>query len=696
MVTEYHGTEVAEDYRWLEHAADPEVIDWTRQQNAFSREILDASPNRAAIERRLAALHSQTGRTYGDVKAAGNRLFAIKHQPPLEQPLLVTLRSLDDLGTERTIVDPTAVEVSGTVSIESYFPSPDGRLVAVILAQGGSEQGTLHLFEVDSGRRLGDIIERVAFPTGGGSIAWERDSTGFYYTRYPRSGERPEKDLPFYEQVYHHRVGTSDSIDQFIIGWEFPRIAEVFLATSRDREELLVTVQKGDGGDFAHWLRGSDGNIRRIADFPDGLKPGLFGPDGFLYFVSKKDAPRGKIVRIPAHAPTEERQTLVVPEGAATVDGYSWRGLEIVPNFAVTLSGIFVTEIDGGPSQVRVFDLEGKFKHKAHLPAVSAVDQLTSLPNNEVLYRVGTFLQPHTWYRQDLAEPSGKPTVLSESEDPEMREFEVVRETAKSKDGTQVPISVIRKRGLRLHCENALLLTGYGGYGVNLVPTPVSAKVKIWLQSGGVYAVANLRGGGEFGDDWHKAGRLTKKQNVFDDFTACAQHLVQRKYTRPSRLAIEGGSNGGLLMGASLTQNPHQFRAVVSHVGIYDMLRVELDANGTFNVPEFGSVADIVQFQALLSYSPYHNVKNGTRYPAVLFLTGENDGRVNPSHSRKMTARLQSATTSRRPVLLRTSGSSGHGHGTALSERISQEADVLTFLFDQVNLPFRTPASGKK
>ena len=269
---------------------------------------------------------------------------------------------------------------------------------------------------------------------------------------------------------------------------------------------------------------------------------------------------------------------------------------------------------------------------------------------------------------------------------------EVVREFAISKDGTRVPINIIHRKGLRLDGSNPTLLEGYGGYGVNLTPYFLGSFGRTWLDQGGVYVIANLRGGGEYGEEWHQAGNLTRKQNVFDDFIACAEHLIKRKYTSPAHLAILGGSNGGLLMGAALTQRPDLFRAVVSFVGIYDMLRVELDPNGAFNTTEFGTVKDPSQFQALYAYSPLHHVKDGTAYPAILFLTGENDHRVNPLNSRKMTARLQAANTSDHPILLRTSSNAGHGFGTALDEQIEEETDMFSFLFDQQGVQYTAPA----
>ena len=309
--------------------------------------------------------------------------------------------------------------------------------------------------------------------------------------------------------------------------------------------------------------------------------------------------------------------------------------------------------------------------------------------DDRVLFRETSFTAPSAWY---LCEPSRgegagriEKTALASTSPVDFSDIEAVREFATSKDGTKVPVNILRRKGTKLDGNNPTLLTGYGGYGISLRPE-FDFVNRVWFDRGGIVAIANLRGGGEYGEAWHFAGNLTHKQNVFDDFAACAQHLIDRGYTQSARLAVEGGSNGGLLMGAFLTQHPDLARAVVSHVGIYDMLRVELDPNGAFNVTEFGTVKDSAQFQALYAYSPYHHVVDGTKYPAVFFLAGENDGRVNPSNSRKMTARLQTATSSGLPILLRLSGDSGHGMGTALTERIAQDADVFSFLFDQLGV----------
>jgi prolyl oligopeptidase len=349
---------------------------------------------------------------------------------------------------------------------------------------------------------------------------------------------------------------------------------------------------------------------------------------------------------------------------------------------------LYVNFLAGGPNKTRVFTLTGTPLTELPLPDVAAVQEIAPIAKDSVLVRLQTYLQPSAVYTFEQPAVFRK-TALAVQSPVNFDDAEVTREFATSFDGTKVPLNIIRKKGTPLDGRNPTLLTGYGGYGISLTPNFLGIKGRLWLDQGGVYAVANLRGGGEYGEEWHKAGNLTNKQNVFDDFIGAAQYLIAQKYASPATLVIEGGSNGGLLMGAALTQRPDLFRAVVSHVGIYDMLRVELSPNGAFNTTEFGSVTNPDQFAALYAYSPYHHVHDGVAYPAVLFMTGDHDGRVDPMNSRKMTARLQAATSSTRPILLRTSSNSGHGMGTALSENIEQLTDAMTFFLNELGLKLK-------
>jgi prolyl oligopeptidase len=374
---------------------------------------------------------------------------------------------------------------------------------------------------------------------------------------------------------------------------------------------------------------------------------------------------------------------VVVPEGRDAIVTSFWHDSTVVP----TESRLYVVYQLGGPSEIRVFDLEGRPQPAPKQLPVSSVGSLVRLDGDDVLFENESYVEPSAIYRFDAKSGEVERTAFKSDEPVTLDDAEVVREFAASKDGTQVPVNIIMRKGTKRDGRNPALATAYGGYGVNN-PPGFSALRRVLLDNGFVVAVANIRGGGEYGEEWHRQGNLTKKQNVFDDFAAVLEHLVERKYTSSDRLAILGGSNGGLLMGATFTQHPELMKAVVSLVGIYDMLRVELSANGEFNITEFGTVKKPDHFKALYAYSPYHNVKDGADYPAVLFLTGENDPRVEPMQSRKMTARLQAASPEAGPFLLRTSAEAGHGRDTPLAERIAQQVDIYAFLFDQLGVDF--------
>jgi len=675
VTDEYHGVKVVDDYRWLEESGSAAVKAWSAAQNQYSRAWLDARSDRAGIEAQLMALYAKDTPSHSGIVSRPGRLFALKFQPPKQQRLLVTLTSAHDLASEKVVLDPNEIEPKGQVAMDWFVPSPDGKLIAVCLSENGSEEGTLHFYCTENGEHLPDRIARVQYPTGGGSAAWTPDGSAVFYTRYPHAGEKPEADLNFFQQIWFHKLGTPVSDDTYSAGRDFPRIAEIVLDTSDDGRWLLASVANGDGGEFAHYIRETkDGAAwRQITRHEDGIKEVTFSHDGtHLYLRSVKDAPRGKVLRFAIEDSLADAE-VIVPEGD-----------EVIESITPTAKFLFVSDMIGGPSRIRQFDLQGKNERVVPLPAASGVGGLI-VAGDRILFRQTSFVAPAAWMLYDSGDMSVKKTALFNTSPVDFSDIEAVREFAISKDGTQVPVNILRRKGTKLDGSNPTLLYAYGGYGHSMRPT-FNFEHRLWFDRGGIYVVANIRGGGEYGEEWHLAGNLTKKQNVFDDFAACAEHLIKQGYTRSDKLAVEGGSNGGLLMGAFLTQHPELARAVVAHVGLYDMLRVELDPNGAFNVTEFGTVKDAAQFRALHAYSPFHNVKDGTAYPAVFFLAGETDGRVNPAHSRRMTARLQAATNSNNPILARFSSASGHGMGTALSEKIAQKADVLVFLFDQLGM----------
>jgi len=671
---EYHGTTVEDPYQWLEKDDDTEVKAWSDAQNQRTRDYLDKLPDRAAIEKQLTEWYAKTSPSYSSLVSRPGILFAMKFQPPKQQPLLVTLASADDPKLEKVVLDPNALDTKGTTAIDWFVPSRDGKRVAVSLSTGGSEDGTLHIYETATGKALHDTIAHVQYPTAGGSAAWNADGTGIYYTRFPRKGERPEADLNFYQQVYFHKLGTADTEDTYSIGKDFPRIAEIVLEASRDGRYILATVANGDGGDFAHYLLGPGATWKQITQFSDQIKAARLGRDNALYLLSRAGAPRGKILRLPLDTPELNSAVEIVPAGEPVIE-------QIVP----TADALYVGDLLGGPSQIRRFGLDGKGETIIPIPKISAVQQMLALEDNSLLFRDVSYTEPAAWFHCEKGKTEPVKTALRSTSPVSFADIEVTREFATAKDGTKIPLNIIFRKGMKRDGQNPTLLYGYGGYGISMSPNFDFTR-RLWFDRGGAYVVANIRGGGEFGEDWHKAGNLTKKQNVFDDFAAAAEYLIKQKYTRPEKLAIQGGSNGGLLMGAMITQHPDLMRAVVSSVGIYDMLRVELAPNGAFNVTEFGTVKDPEQFKALYAYSPYHHVVDGTKFPSILMMTGANDGRVAPYHSRKMIARLDEANKVGNPILLRTSSSAGHGIGTALSERIKQSADIYAFLVAQLDM----------
>jgi len=685
VVDTYHGVDVVDDYRWLENADDPEVRAWSDAQNARTRATLDHLPGVDAIRKRVTELMKTTSVSYRGVRVRGEMLFAMKNQPPKQQAFLVAMKSPGDPATEHVVLDPAALDAKGTTAIDFYVPSLDGKLVAISLSERGSESGTVHCYETATGKEVGEPIPRVNGGTAGGSVAWNADATGFWYTRYPHEGERPAEDLDFFQQVWFHKLGTPTDKDTYEVGREFPRIAEIRLESDDKGVYVLANVKNGDGGEHAFWLRDAHGKWAQLSRFEDQIVGGAFGRTDDLFFLSHKDAPRGQILR--SMIATAAQTSVVVPQSKRTIQ-----------SFVSTATRLFVVDQVGGPEESRAFDIQPNGEFRLFLETkqgAAAIDEVARLGGDELLVRTQGYTSAPRWVQIKLSPETGSvdpQSPLSDTATVDFSDAEVVRDFATSKDGTRVPMSIVRKKDAKLDGSNPTLLNAYGGYGICLAPR-YRPTLRVWLDAGGVYVVANIRGGGEFGEEWHKAGNLVNKQNVFDDFAACAQRLVELGYTKPARLALEGGSNGGLLMGAMITQHPDICRAVVSHVGIYDMLRVETTPNGAFNVTEFGTVKDEAQFKALHAYSPYHHVVDGTAYPAVMFMTGANDPRVDPYNSRKMTARLQAATSSlgetARPILLRTSANSGHGMGSSLDQRIEEQVDVHAFLFHELGVEFR-------
>jgi prolyl oligopeptidase len=677
VVDLYRDVRVTDDYRWLEDWSDPNVQAWSETENKFARAWLDALPQRGAIHARVEQLMNESSASWTGLVARKGVFFALENKPPKQHPSLVVFSSLGDLKSERVLVDPGVVDPSGSTAIGWFVPAPDGKRVAVSLAKKGSERGDVHVYDVASGKEAKDVVPQSDGAGEGDCLAWKGDGSGFFYT-----GKAHEADAPKdgdYQRVYFHKLGEPIEKDTLAVGKDGPSIAQWELSLGEDGKTILARMEYGDGGEYDQWVLGPSGKWAQVATKADGVKQMNVGPEGALYLLSAKGAPKRKLLRTTLVKPSLDKADVVLADDDAVIE-----------RFLPLRSRVVVVEEVGGPSRVRSVPLakgKGGSPTTLQTPAVSNVGDLVALGGDDLVFAAVSFTEPLAWYRVSAKDGAVTKTALVASSPADFKDVDVARDECASKDGTKVPLTILRPKGATRDGSAPALLTGYGGFGISSAPR-FRPQMLAWLEQGGTYAVANIRGGGELGEEWHSAGNLTKKQNVFDDFYACAQRLVETKDTSPARLAIQGGSNGGLLMGAELTQHPEAFKAVVSSVGIYDMLRVERDPNGAFNVTEYGSVTDPKQFDALFGYSPYHHVKDGVAYPAVLFMTGANDPRVAPYHSRKMTARLQEATSSEAPILLRTSANTGHGRGSPLTAQVDEWTDAFAFLFRELGMTY--------
>ncbi|MBN2592929.1 MAG: S9 family peptidase, partial [Sedimentisphaerales bacterium] len=538
VVNEYHGVKVIDPYQWLEDWDDKRVQSWSNKQNAYARNVLDNLPGAEELRQRITEILTAKSVSYYSLSRRGEKLFAMKRQPPLEQPFLVVMPSAQEPESEQVIVDPTKIDPSGSTSIDFYVPSQDGSLVAVSLSVGGSESGDVHIYKTETGKEVGEVIARVNGGTAGGDLAWTSDGSGFYYTRYPRAGERSAEDMDFYQQVWFHKMGMSPDDDRYEIGREFPRIAEIKLEADERSGHVLATVQYGDSGRFAHYVRTVRRQWKQITDYDDKIVQATFGPDDNLFVISRADAPRGKVLKLSLPDASLEKAETIIPEGDDTIVS-DFPGH---PPMVATSNRLYVTYQLGGPSEIRIFDLQGHQQAGPRILPVSSVGQIVAVDGDAVLYQNSSYIEPSAWYLFSPDEGTTVKTSLATGSPVDFSDCEVVREYAISKDGTNVPVNVIRRKGVKLDGSNPVLLTGYGGYGISIEPA-FSALRRVWIDHGGVLAQANLRGGGEFGEQWHKQGMLTNKQNVFDDFAAAMQYIIDAGYTTPEKLAIMGGSN---------------------------------------------------------------------------------------------------------------------------------------------------------
>ncbi|MEX2051343.1 MAG: prolyl oligopeptidase family serine peptidase [Steroidobacteraceae bacterium] len=673
-VEAHYGSEIADPYRWME-TASPEVSAWVAAQNELSQPYLDSIPARGPIQKRLTELwnYEQYGYSWLDDKSRmpvkrGGRYFYVEKSGSQNQGVLYWAKSRD--AAPRVLVDPNALSEDATASLADYSISPDGRYAAYAVSEGGTDWDTWHVREVDTGRDLPDLIGDTKF-TG---VSWLPDASAFYYSRYPK-GANGKGDDQQQVSVYRHRLGTAQADDEHVYSASDNPRYNPYGTVSEDGRWLVFVISYGFDKNAIHLrdLSKPDAEVVRLLDRWDGIYEFLGAMDDQLYFKTTQGAARGRVIAIDPASPAPVE---VVPEAQATLYQASLVGGHVIASY-----------LEDARSHLVVYGKDGKRLRDIHLPGNGTAIGFRDSPSvSETFFAYTDYLTPLALYRYDVVknevQPYRKPTVSFDGSP-----YVTEQVFYKSKDGTRVPMFITRHRDAKQDGSHPTLLYGYGGFDVSLTPA-YSAAVAGWLELGGIYAVANLRGGGEYGADWHDAGTKTKKQNVFDDFIAAAEWLIANCYTSPPKLAIHGRSNGGLLVGVVMAQRPELFGATLPGVGVMDMLRYHTaSANAYAWSSDYGTVEDAEQFRALLAYSPVHNLKSGRCYPPTLVTTADHDDRVVPWHSFKFTAALQHAQACPNPVIVRIETRAGHGAGKPTWMVVEDWANQWAFLAKHLNMP---------
>jgi prolyl oligopeptidase len=662
-----HGVTIADPYRWLEDGDNPEVQAWIERQNALTRRCLDQFPAaRQALTERLTALYSVA--TVSSPRVRGERYFYTRRAGGQNHPV-VYVKEGGINAEPRAVINPNEFSEDGTAALDWWFPSPDGSLIAYGKSAGGDERSTLYLRDVAAGKDTGLVIPR----TRSNKIAWDPDGRGFLYLRYPEPGSVPAGDENYYRHVYYHKLGTGWQDDPKVFGEGRPKEEWPNVYPSCDYTYQFLVIQHGWSEEDLYIRKAGDGDFRPVAV---GLRARFTGDvlGDKLFLLTNYNAPRYRIVAADPDQPDPQTWKDVIPEQKGVI-----RSMTIVGGKLV------VSVMENVYSRLMVYDTDGQLVTEIELPPLGSVGGINGRCDcNELFFRFESFTHAPAVFRYDLGTHQMAVTEQMEV-DADLSQYEATQVWFTSRDGTRVPMFVIHKKGLELNGDNPTVLYGYGGFNISITPMFVQHPLP-FLDAGGVYALANLRGGGEFGEEWHRAGMLENKQNVFDDMIAAAEKLIADKYTRPERLGLRGGSNGGLLAGALITQRPDLFKAAYCAVPLLDMVRYHRFSIARLWIPELGSAEDPEQFKFLYAYSPYHHVRQGEKYPAVLLTTAESDSRVDPMHALKMAARLQAATASDNPILLWVEKKAGHGKGQPLCKQIRQRVDSWIFFMWQLGM----------
>jgi prolyl oligopeptidase len=699
-VDTYFDVKVPDPYRWLENDVrqDKEVADWVAAENRLTTRYLESIPERETIRRRLTQLWNFP--QYLGAFKAGGRYYFFKNDGLQNQPVLYVMDTLE--AKPRVLIDPNTWSADGTIALNGMGFSKDGRYVAYAKAEAGSDWSTWHVLEIASGKTLPDELRWIKSP----GASWTRDGRGFFYSRYEEPKKGAEfQSLNFNNKLCYHRLGEPQSKDEVVYYWPEHPDWEYGATVTEDGRWLVIGTAKGTDARNRVTIIDISKRDVELSELVDNFEHeyGFVGNVGSIfYFKTDLDAPRRRLVAIdiadvpkgynpprdtvgsaveqptrdggPTAAPTKAKWAEIIPQAKSPLVQVTFVGRHFIAQY-----------LEDVKPKVRVYDRKAEFIRDVELPGIGSVGGFGGeQADQDTFYAFSSFATPPSIYHYDIA--SGKSRLFQRAElkfNP--ADYEVKQVFYKSKDGTRVPMFLAYKKGIKLDGTNPTLLYAYGGFNISLLPA-FSVSRLAWMEMGGVYAQPNLRGGGEYGEAWHKAGTKLQKQNVFDDFIAAGEWLIANKYTRPDKLAISGGSNGGLLVGAVMTQRPDLFGACLPAVGVMDMLRFHKFTEGRTWVDDYGSSDDEAEFKAILKYSPYHNIKSGTCYPPTLVTTADTDDRVVPGHSFKFAAALQNAQSCDKPVLIRIETRAGHGGGKPTSKRIAEVTDLWAFLVKSLGM----------
>ncbi|TVP60017.1 MAG: S9 family peptidase [Nodularia sp. (in: Bacteria)] len=670
QVDNYHGTVVADPYRWLEDPDSAETRSWIEAENQITFAYLNEIPAREKIKQRLTKLWDYE--KYGIPFKEGNNYFYFKNDGLQNQSVLYTLKTLD--AEPRVLLNPNQLSTDGTIALSGLAISENGQLLAYGLSSSGSDWQEWKVRDVETGEDLEDHLKWIKFS----GASWTKDNQGFFYSRYDEPNEKTKlEDVNYYQKLYYHQLGTSQSEDILIYHRDDQKEWGFSGNVTEDGNYLIISVWLGTDAKnlvFYKDLTNPNAEVVELINQFEADYSFIENDDHIFYFRTDLNAPRGRLISIDIKNPSQETWQEIIPQSVATLESANILNNQFVVDF-----------LQDARSQIKIFDLNGALVREVELPGLGSAGGFAGKRDDtETFYSFTSFTTPGTIYRYNMV--TGESELFRQSQvDFNPDDYETKQIFYSSKDGTQVPMFITHKKGMQLDGKNPTYLYAYGGFNASITPH-FSVSTLVWMEMGGVYALPNIRGGGEYGEEWHQAGMKEKKQNVFDDFIAAAEWLINHNYTRPAKLAIAGGSNGGLLVGACMTQRPELFGAALPAVGVMDMLRFHKFTIGWAWVPEYGSPDNPEEFQTLYSYSPLHNLKPGTAYPATLITTADHDDRVVPAHSFKFAATLQAHQAGDAPVLIRIETKAGHGAGKPTAKIIEEAADKWAFLVQTLDV----------